>query len=98
MQFFVVPEDSKSSPLCVSIQEDETGTLRGVLVKDVITAWNTYMSWLHLLGGIRCPTKVYFTMSTLAGDSKDHFKHRCLRQTSSGFLCQHCCNFLLQSI
>ena len=87
-----------SHPPCVSIQEDETGTLRGVLVKDVITAWNTYMSWLYLLGGIRCPTKVYFSLSTLAGDSRYHFKHRCHGQTSSGFLYEHCCNFLLQSI
>ena len=39
-------------------------------MKDVITAWHTYMSWLYLLGGIRCPTKVYFSLSTLAGDSR----------------------------
>ena len=54
------------------MQEDATGTLRGVLLKDVITAWHTYMSWLYLIGGIRCPTKVYFTLSTLAGDSRYH--------------------------
>ena len=51
-------------------QEDETGNLRGVLVKDVITAWNRYMDFLYCIGGIRCPTKVYFSLSTLAGDSR----------------------------
>ena len=41
-----------------------------LLEKDVITAWHTYMGYLYLLGGIRCPTKVYFKLSTLAGDSR----------------------------
>ena len=56
-----------------------------MLVKDVITAWNTYMSWLYFLGGIRCPTKVYFTMSTLAGDSRYHFKHSVMAKQVVGF-------------
>ena len=43
------------------------GNLRGVLVKDVITAWNRYVEFLYCIGGIRCPTKVYFSLSTLAG-------------------------------
>jgi len=51
-------------------KEDETGNLRNVLVKDVITAWNRYMDFLYCIGGIRCPTKVYFSLSTLAGDSR----------------------------
>jgi hypothetical protein len=51
-------------------QEDETGNLRNGLVKDVITAWNQYMDFLYCIGGIRCPTKVYFSLSTLAGDSR----------------------------
>ena len=54
----------------LEMQEDETGNLRNVLEKDVITAWHTYMGYLYLLGGIRCPTKVYFKLSTLAGDSR----------------------------
>ena len=47
-------------PPLLEMQEDETGNLRNVLEKDVITAWHTYMGYLYLLGGIRCPTKVYF--------------------------------------
>ena len=57
-------------PPLLEMQEDETGHLRNVLEKDVITAWHTYMGYLYLLGGIRCPTKVYFKLSTLAGDSR----------------------------
>ena len=52
------------------MQENDTGNLRGVLVKDVITAWNRYMDFIYSIGGIRCPTKVYFSLSTLAGDSR----------------------------
>jgi len=52
------------------MQEDETGHLRNVLEKDVINAWHMYMGYLYLLGGIRCPMKVYFKLSTLAGDSR----------------------------
>ena len=62
------------------MQEDETGNLRGVLVKDVITAWNRYMDFLYCIGGIRCSTKVYFSLSTLAGDSRYHIHydfHKC---------------------
>ena len=59
-----------SPPPLLEMQEDETGNLRNVLEKDVITAWHTYMGYLYLLGGIRCPTKVYFKLSTLAGDSR----------------------------
>ena len=57
-------------PPLLEMQEDETGHLRNVLEKDVVTAWHTYMGYLYLLGGIRCPTKVYFKLSTLAGDSR----------------------------
>ena len=61
---------SYSNPPLLEMQEAETGHLRNVLEKDVITAWHTYMGYLYLLGGIRCPTKVYFKLSTLAGDSR----------------------------
>ena len=56
----------------LGMQEDETDldNLRNVLEKDVITAWHSYMGYLYLLGGIRCPTKVFFKLSTLAGDSR----------------------------
>ena len=57
-------------PPLLEMQEDETGHLRNVLEKDVVTAWHRYMGYLYLLGGIRCPTKVYFKLSTLAGDSR----------------------------
>ena len=46
------------------------GHLRAVLEADVIIAFNTYMQFLYMIGGIRCPTKVYFGLSTLAGDSR----------------------------
>ena len=69
------------------MQEDATGTLRGVLFKDVITAWHTYMCWLYLIGGIRCPTKVYFTLSTLAGDSRYHSNLSWAK--SSGFVYEY---------
>ena len=65
-----VPVLPPTPPLLLEMQEDETGNLRNVLEKDVITAWHTYMGYLYLLGGIRCPTKVYFKLSTLAGDSR----------------------------
>ena len=52
------------------LKEDETGQLRGILEKDVITAFNTYMNFLYCIGTIRCPTKVYFSLSTLAGESR----------------------------
>ena len=39
-------------------------------MKDVVAAWVRYMDWLYMLGGIRLPTKVYFSLSTLAGDSR----------------------------
>ena len=61
---------SYSNPPLLEMQEDETGHLRNVLEKDVVTAWHTYMGYLYLLGGIRCSTKVYFKLSTLAGDSR----------------------------
>ena len=54
----------------LEMQEDETGNLRNILEKDVITTRHTYMGYLYLLGGIRCPSKVYFKLSTLAGDSR----------------------------
>ena len=52
------------------LKEDETGQFRGILEKDVITAFNTYMNFLYCIGTIRCPTKVYFKLSTLAGESR----------------------------
>ena len=64
------------SPPCPIVTEDKTGNLRPVLEKDVITAWHTYMGFLYLIGGIRIPTKVYFTLSTLAGDSRCYFEKR----------------------
>ena len=63
-------EGIPNPPPLLEMQEDETGNLRNVLEKDVIIAWHTYMGDLYLLGGIRCPTKVYFKLSTLAGDSR----------------------------
>ena len=39
-------------------------------MRDVITAWNMYMEFLYMLGGIRLPTKVHFSLSTLAGESR----------------------------
>ena len=64
-----VPIPQPPPPL-LEMHEDETGNLRHVLEKDVITAWHTYMGYLYLLGGICCPTKVNFKLSTLAGDSR----------------------------
>ena len=41
-------------------------------MKDGIATWNRYMEFLYMIGGIRCAPKVYFSLSTLAGDSRYH--------------------------
>ena len=43
-------------PLHLRLQEDETGNLQAVFLKDVLTAWHTYIGFLYDLGGIRIPT------------------------------------------
>ena len=65
---------------CHFLKEDETGQLRGILEKDVITAFNTYMNFLYCIGSIRCPTKVHFSLSTLAGESSccNDYKAGCI--------------------
>ena len=70
MNFLLIPQFPPPPFFFWEMQEDETGNLRNVLEKDVIMAWHTYMGYLYLLGGICCPTKVYFKLSTLAGDSR----------------------------
>ena len=76
MSWYIEDVANGNGPVVVSwacyihMQEDETGQLRGILVNDVMSAWHTYMKWLYMIGSIFCPTKVYFSLATLAGDSR----------------------------
>ena len=69
-----------------------------MLEVDVIIAFNTYMQFLYMIGGIRCPTKVYFGLSTLAGDSRcDNFFLWDLHNSSNNTLCIHLPMFCSQN-